>query len=90
MCLAVPGRVVGVEGGTAVVDFLGNRQRVDVTLTPDVGEGEWVLVHAGFAITTLPEGDALETWETLREAEKREVLGEAGGDEVTSEGAGRG
>lgn len=80
MCLAVPGRIVEVREAGALVDFQGNRQRVDVTLTPGVQVGEWVLVHAGFAITPIAEADALETWDYLRGANSAELLEEAGGD----------
>ncbi len=80
MCLAVPGRVVERRAEEAVVDFLGNRQRVDTTLAPEAEPGDWVLVHAGFAITVVSERDALDTWECLRGESIRAVLEEAGGD----------
>lgn len=79
MCLAVPGRVIEVGDGAALVDFQGNRQRVDVTLTPEVQSGQWVLVHAGFSITALAEADALETWDYLR-GMGAAVLDDAGGE----------
>jgi len=66
MCLAVPGRVIDVRPESAAVDFQGNRQRVDLTLTPTAAVGTWVLVHAGFAITTMSEQEALQTWDYLR------------------------
>lgn len=66
MCLAVPGKVIQTRGEEAIVDMQGNRLRVDVTLTPGVTAGQWVLVHAGFAIAAIAEADALETWEYLR------------------------
>jgi len=67
MCLAVPGKIVECTAGEALIDMQGNRMRVSVVLTPDVRPGDWVLVHAGFAITTVSEADALETWSYLRE-----------------------
>jgi len=82
MCLAVPGKIVEASAEEAIVDFLGNRQRVDMTMAPDAVAGEWVLVHAGFAITTISEADALDTWECLRGQAVRAVLEEAGGDAV--------
>ncbi len=66
MCLAVPARVIERRSETAVVDLQGNRMEVCTALTPGVRRGDWVLVHAGFAITTLSERDALETWDYLR------------------------
>ncbi len=66
MCLAVPGKVIEVRGESARVDFQGNELEINTVMTPNVGPGDWVLVHAGFAITTLAEADALETWDYLR------------------------
>jgi hydrogenase expression/formation protein HypC len=68
MCLAVPGRVLECGDAEALVDMQGNRLNVSTTLTPDVVPGSWVLIHAGFALTTLSEHDALETWDYLRQA----------------------
>ena len=68
MCLAVPGKVIERRDDEAVVDLQGNRLRVCTALTPEVAVGDWVLVHAGFAITQLDEADARETWDYLRQA----------------------
>jgi hydrogenase expression/formation protein HypC len=80
MCLAVPGRIIACDDAEALVDLQGNRLRISKVLTPEAGVGHWVLVHAGFAITTLDEQDALETWDYLRAAEnaadETEPLGE--------------
>lgn len=57
MCLAVPGRVIAVEAEDGLrmarVDFGGVRKRVCLETLPDTAVGEWVLVHAGFALQTL-------------------------------------
>jgi len=66
MCLAVPGKIIECRGSEALVDFQGNRLNVCMTLTPEAATGDWVLVHAGFALSTIAERDALETWEYLR------------------------
>lgn len=68
MCLAVPGRIVERRGDLAKVDFQGTRLEVCLTLTPEAESGDWVLVHAGFAISELDENDARQTWAYLREA----------------------
>jgi hydrogenase expression/formation protein HypC len=61
MCLAIPARVIHVDGGKAEVDFgEGVLRDVNVTLV-DAKVGEYVLVHAGYAIQTMDEKDALET-----------------------------
>lgn len=62
MCLAVPGRVLDLkdEHGlrTARVDFGGVRKRVCVETVPDVSPGDWILVHAGFALQIVDEDAA--------------------------------
>jgi hydrogenase expression/formation protein HypC len=73
MCLAVPGKVIDCGGDEATVDLQGNRLRINRVLTPAAEVGDWVLVHAGFAITTLEEKDALETWSYLRGAYGNEL-----------------
>jgi hydrogenase expression/formation protein HypC len=72
MCLAVPGKIVelrdaepGQPGPQAVVDFQGSRVEASLAMTPEAGIGDWVLVHAGFAITVLDETEAAETFESL-------------------------
>ncbi|MBI4717970.1 MAG: HypC/HybG/HupF family hydrogenase formation chaperone [Planctomycetes bacterium] len=78
MCLAVPGQVVERWADRAVVDFQGNRAEVSLQLTPEAMERDWVLVHAGFAITRIEERDALETWAYLRQIPAAEVDDAAG------------
>ncbi len=68
MCLAIPAKVLAKKGNTAKVDFgEGTTKDVDVTLV-DVKVGEYVIVHAGFAIEVIDETDAKETlrlWDEL-------------------------
>jgi hydrogenase expression/formation protein HypC len=80
MCLAVPGRVIERSGDDAVVDLQGNRLRISAVLSPEAQVGDWVLVHAGFAISMIDEADALETWEYLSAAFDGEIS-EAGSAE---------
>jgi hydrogenase expression/formation protein HypC len=65
MCLAVPGRIidVGDDRGTrmATVDFGGVRKEICLAYLPDVGIGDHVIVHVGFAISKIDEASALET-----------------------------
>ena len=68
MCVAYPGKVTGINGKTAEVDFGGNVASVKIGLV-DVALGDYVLVHAGLAIEAMDEEKAraiLETWEQLR------------------------
>lgn len=72
MCLAIPARVVSIEENKAYVDFgEGVEREVNVTLV-DVRVGDYVLVHAGYAIQVLDEREAQETiqlWNQILEAE---------------------
>ena len=65
MCLAIPARIVELEGDRAVVDAMGNRWRAKTTLLPEAKIGDLVLIHAGFAISLVNEEEAKETWELL-------------------------
>ena len=66
MCLAIPGKIIERANDQAVIDLQGNRVKISTVLTPDAAVGNWVLAHAGFAISLIDENDALETWEWLR------------------------
>ena len=68
MCLSVPGCVIAIDGVRGTVDVAGNVVDTDFTFTPDAKPGEYVLVHAGFAIQKYDEAEALETLRLLQEA----------------------
>lgn len=71
MCLAIPAKVMSVQGDEARVDFEGVLREVNVTLV-DAKVSDYVLVHAGYAIQVLNEQEALETlrlWNEVLEAE---------------------
>ncbi len=70
MCLGVPGKVISIEGDLAEVDFGGIRRKVSLLICPDVREGDYVLVHVGFAIQRLDEEEALETLTLFEEIER--------------------
>ena len=67
MCLAVPARIVELEGDNAIVDAMGNRFRAKTTLLPKAGLGSLVLVHAGFAISLVDEEEAKKTWQLIEQ-----------------------
>jgi hydrogenase expression/formation protein HypC len=68
MCLAIPAKVTQVDASKqGKVDYLGTKVKVDFSLLEDIGPGDWVIVHAGFAITKLHEEEAQETLALLRE-----------------------
>lgn len=68
MCLGVPGRITEVEEGLmrmGVVDFDGSSLKVCLAYVPEAAVGDYVLVHAGFALARLDEQQARETLEIL-------------------------
>jgi hydrogenase expression/formation protein HypC len=67
MCLAVPGLITEITGTKAKVDFGGVTREADLTLVPDASTGDYVLVHAGFAIERLDESEAQETLRLFRD-----------------------
>ena len=70
MCLAVPLKLIEIDGKEAVGDAMGVRRRIRVDFIPEPMIGDYVIVHAGFAIERLSEQQALEdleSWEELDE-----------------------
>ncbi len=71
MCLAVPLRLTEIDGNRAIGEALGVRREIRVDFIPQPKVGDYVMVHAGFAIERLPESQArddLEAWEELADA----------------------
>jgi len=71
VCLAVPGRIVALSGNRARVDLAGNTVEADVSLLESPQVGDWVVVHAGFALEKLDEEAARETLALVRELASR-------------------
>jgi hydrogenase expression/formation protein HypC len=67
MCLAIPAKILSIEGTTAQLEMAGNRLAADVSMVPDAGVGDYVMVHAGFAMQKYDEDEALKTLEFFRE-----------------------
>ena len=67
MCLGVPAKILETGEGAAVVELGGVRREISVMLVDDVSVGEWVIVHAGFAIEKLSEEEAAATLALFRE-----------------------
>ena len=65
MCLAVPLKITKIEGKSAVGEVGGLSQRVRVDFIPDLAVGDYVMVHAGFAIERMSEQEALEGLDLL-------------------------
>lgn len=68
MCLAIPSRIVDIESNIATIDVDGIRRQCSMMLVEDARVGDYVIVHAGFAIQKLDEQTALESLALLREA----------------------
>lgn len=73
MCLAIPGEILKITDGVAVVEIEGNRVNADISLLPEAVEGDYVIVHAGFAISKYSREEAEETLALFRE-----ISGESG------------
>ena len=76
MCLAVPMRVVTIDGDTAVCEIDGVRREANIMMVEEVEVGDFVLIHAGFAMEKLDEADAEETLDLFRQ-----ILADGGGGE---------
>jgi hydrogenase expression/formation protein HypC len=63
MCLALPARIDEKTGDEAWVVLGDTRMKISLVMTPEAEVGDWVLVHAGFAIQTMDEETARETWQ---------------------------
>lgn len=68
MCLAVPLKILSVDGRQAVGEASGLTQRLRVDFIPDIRPGDYVMVHAGFAIEKLTEQQAKENLACIQEA----------------------
>jgi hydrogenase expression/formation protein HypC len=68
MCLAIPSKIVKIENNVATIDVDGVRREASLLLLEDPKVGEYVIVHAGFAINKINEEHALESLKLLREA----------------------
>ncbi len=67
MCLAVPVKVVSINGTEAEVDAGGVKRLVSIMMTPEVKVGQYVLLHTGYAISVIDEADAQETLKLLQD-----------------------
>ncbi len=71
MCLAIPLQLTEINGKTAVGEAMGMRREIRIDFIEEPQIGDYVIVHAGFAIERLPERQALEdleAWEDVRDA----------------------
>ncbi len=67
MCVAIPSKIVEIDGDTAIAEVGGQKVNARVDLLKGVKVGDYVLIHAGFAITIMDEDQALETLQIMEE-----------------------
>lgn len=67
MCLAIPAKIIEIDGDYAIADFDGIKRKILIQLTPDIKINEYCLVHAGFSIEKVTEEYAKETKKYLDE-----------------------
>jgi len=70
MCLAVPGKIVEIQDMLATVDVSGVTRKISLMLLPEAKVGEFVLIHAGFAIQAIDEEEVRKTLELFKELEE--------------------
>jgi len=83
MCLAVPGKILSIEGSDPLlrsgrVDFSGAVKAVNLCCVPEAQVGDYVLVHVGFALQTVDEAEAKQVFEYLRQLGDLAELEESG------------
>jgi len=82
MCLGIPGKVVEIRDDgpmrMAIVDYGGARKEACLAYVPEVGLGDYVIVHVGFAISQLDEAEAMRTLELLRMIDEEGLAMELG------------
>jgi hydrogenase expression/formation protein HypC len=67
MCLGIPAKIVRIENAMGTIDVEGTQREVSLLLQEDAKVGDYVIVHAGFAIQKIDEKEALETLRFLRQ-----------------------
>jgi len=68
MCLAIPSKIVKIENGVGTIDVDGVQRTASLLLVEDAAVGDYIIVHAGFALHKIEEADAMESLRILKEA----------------------
>ena len=68
MCLAIPSKITKINDNMGIIDVVGVQREVSLLLVENPQVGDWVIVHAGFAIQIIDEATAQESLRYLREA----------------------
>jgi hydrogenase expression/formation protein HypC len=72
MCLAVPAKIIKIEGKEAEAEIGGITRHISLWLTPEAKVGDYVLLHTGYAITIIDPDEAAETLRLLEEIAEKE------------------
>jgi hydrogenase expression/formation protein HypC len=67
MCLAIPAKIITINDQMGTIDMEGAQREVSLLLLEDARVGDYVIVHAGFAIHKIDEAEAMESLKVLRE-----------------------
>ncbi|HVP37399.1 MAG TPA: HypC/HybG/HupF family hydrogenase formation chaperone [Terriglobales bacterium] len=67
MCLGVPVKIIQIKGNEGVAEFKGVRKKINLELLENVKKGDYVILHAGFAIQKMEPEEALETLKLFEE-----------------------
>lgn len=65
MCYAFPGKVISLDGETATIDYLGVKKNANISFIEKINLGDYVLVHAGFAIEKVDKKKAIAAQESM-------------------------
>jgi len=69
MCLAVPMQILSIQNDKGIVEISGIKREIGLQMIADVSPGDYIIVHAGFAIQKLDEKEAIETLALFKEME---------------------
>lgn len=71
MCLAIPGKIISIEGDDAIISYEGEKRKVKL-LSTDIKEGDYVVVQNNLILQKVPEKEAIESIKLWKEALKNE------------------
>ncbi len=74
MCLAVPALITRIDGNMADAELAGNLVSVNILFTPEAKVGDYVVMHAGYAISVMDSNEAEESFELLRKVIEPDAL----------------
>ena len=74
MCLAIPAKILSIDGHKALADFDGTQKNIVIALIPKIEVGKFVIVHAGYAIEEINEVAAKESLELWRELLEKDLV----------------